>query len=550
MPKIRNKNDDKITMKFDIPMLNTLIKYILCDCVSKVHISNLNKLINTLDLDSYNYNVDIQERLIVISSLCQAVLEHNMRESDVIRSFIISNHPDFEMGILSNIDLSRNQLNASECKYLSESVSERLQYLYLFKVKDEVTSSFDKLNKGTFTSYYEIVKDLKLQLSQLLVQLQNVSSGTGLMRSFSFTDDNFNELIDQIVTKAKLPSAVLQTGIRQLNAILSPGFQSGRLYCWLGFTGKFKSGLLLNLADQIRKFNPQIQAVENGVRKTILFLTMENSLEETVIRLVDMYSGVDCDIPNMSTEEVIKILRENGNYTFTDEDGIDIDIRFYANLEINTAQVYSIIQELDDNNKKVICLILDYIKRIDSTRPSNGDERLRLSYVAKELKSLAQYFNIPVITAQQINRQGNEIIDAAMRDNKQDLAKLVGSSMVGESWSIVEEADWMGLINLERHISTGELFLTFKRTKIRGKRDVAAVDYFNHPFADVKEIRLATDVDKPQPISVISLATDLESVEEKVAENIVKARPTIGKSLDGARNNDIFRSISLDRMIS
>jgi len=35
-------------------------------------------------------------------------------------------------------------------------------------------------------------------------------------------------------------------------------------------TGKFKSGLLLNLADQIRRFNPQIQAVENGVRKTIV----------------------------------------------------------------------------------------------------------------------------------------------------------------------------------------------------------------------------------------------------------------------------------------
>jgi len=314
-------------------------------------------------------------------------------------------------------------------------------------------------------------------------------------------------------------------------------------------TGKFKSGLLLNLADQIRRFNPQIQAVENGVRKTILLVTMENSLEETVIRLVDMYSGVDCDITSMTTEDVIQILRENGKYVFTDSDGIDIDIRFYANLEINTAQLYSIIQEMEDNNKKVICLILDYIKRIDSTRPSNGDERLRLSYVAKELKSLAQYFNIPVITAQQINRQGNEIIDAAMRDNKQDLAKLVGASMVGESWSIVEEADWMGLINLERHKNTGELFLTFKRTKIRGKRDMLSMDYFNHPFADVKEIRLATDVDKPQPLSIISLATDLESVEEKVADNIVRIRPKIGKMTDGSRNNDILKSIDLNRMI-
>jgi len=234
MPKLRSKKDDKISMKFDIPMLNTLIKYALCDCVSKAHISNLNKLIKSLDIESYNYNTDIQERLIVISLLCESILEHNMRETDVIRSFIISKHADFENGILLSVELSRNLLNASECKYLSEAVSERLQYIYLYKVKDEVTEAFDKLNKGLFTSYYEIVNNLKMQLSQLLVQLQNVSSNTGLMRSFNFSGDNFVELVDQIVTKAKLPSAILQTGIRQLNAMLSPGFQSGRLYCWLG----------------------------------------------------------------------------------------------------------------------------------------------------------------------------------------------------------------------------------------------------------------------------------------------------------------------------
>ena len=109
-------------------------------------------------------------------------------------------------------------------------------------------------------------------------------------------------------------------------------------------------------------------------------------------------------------------------------------------------------------------------------------------------------------------------MDAAMRDSKQDVARFVGSSSIGNAWDIIEDSDWVCLINLELQKSTQRLFLTFKRLKIRGKKIPMASDYFNHPFTNAKNIRLEPDVNKESTISIMSLANDLESIDEEEEE--------------------------------
>lgn len=547
MAKVKRRNDasDKINIKFDIPMLNSLIKYVRCQFIPQNQLYNLYKLMKYVDFTTYSYSIDIQDRIKLLDSLCDAIIESNLNDESVITSFVKDRHPDLEI-LLQSISLTPNQLTKSESDYISKSITERLQYLQVFVVKDDIINLLEKLdNPSEIVSYFSIMNELKGKLSNLLVNIQNSSATNGLLRSFNFSNDNFEEVMRFIISKANRPSSILQTGIRQLNAILSPGFQSGRLYTILGGTGKFKSGTLLNLADQIRLYNPQIVPFENGMRKTILFITMENSIEETIIRLYDMYSDVNDEITNRSVEEVIELLREEGKFKFTDDTGIDIELRYYANLEISTAQIYNIIQELADAGKEVICVLLDYIKRIRSTHEDNGEERIRLSYASKELKSLAQFFEIPVITAMQINREGNSIIDAAMRENKQDVAQFIGTSSVGVCWDLIEESDWVGLINLELQKSTNSLFLTFKRLKIRGKKDPISVDYFNHPFVNEKNIRLAVDVHLDRPLSVISLASDLESIVEKEAKDGSTTRPKIASS----NSNSILKSIEMTGLL-
>lgn len=550
MPKVkrRTSNDDQVKIVFDIPMLNALIKYIRCEFVTNRQKSNLLKLMKNVDPSTYNYDIAIQERIILLKHLTSVIVEDNINDQDVLKSLILERDSDMSH-ILQEVSLEKNQLIKSETDQMSVSIADRLQYIQIYKAKNDILEILMQLdNPDPTVSFFNVINNLKSKLSKLLVSIQNSDINNGLLREFSFSGESTEDLLRVIVEKAQRPSSILQTGIRQLNAILSPGFQSGRLYTILGGTGKFKSGTLLNIADQIRLFNPQIIPYENGMRKTILFVTMENSIEETVIRLYDMYSDINDELYGKTPDDVIKTLREQGGFKFTTDTGIDIDIRYFANLEIDTSRIYTIIQELADNGKQVIALILDYIKRIDSTHENNGDERLRVGYAAKELKSLAHFFDIPVITAMQINRDGNSIIDAAMRENKQDVAQFIGTSSVGVSWDLIEESDWVGLINLELQKSTNKLFLTFKRLKIRGKKDALAVDYFNHPFVNEKNIRLASDVDKERPLSVISLATDLESIDEKEHQmNGGIQRPRINAGI--ASKGSVMKSIEMTGLL-
>lgn len=503
----------KVAMKFDIVMLNSLIKYALCSDVPKLGINNLYSLFCNLDMDIYAYHQKIYDRISLIKYITEAQVNLNMLDHGLLRTYALEKDPDL-IELCDEISWEDHQITKKDCEYISKNISERLQYVYLYETKDQLKDLFDKVDRADFISFYEIVGQLKTVFSQTLTKLQNSAIvNDTLIRRINFADPSFKNVMDIILKRSKLPTNLLQTGMRQFNAILSPGFYGGRVYTILGLTGKFKSGTLLNLADQIVKYNPQVIPVENGKRKTLLFITMENSINETMERLFDMYSDMNQELRDCELDEVLDVLRRNGGYTFSEDQGISIEMRYFTNLEIKTSNIYSIIQDMEDNGMEVIGLILDYLMQLDSDRPHHGDERLRLANCIKELKALAQTFAIPVITVMQINREGNGIIDAAQTAGEQDLLRLVGASQIGQCWEIMQESDWVCVVNLERQLSTGKLFLSVKRLKIRGKKDNSVSDYFNHPFENSKEIRLKVDIMDPIPASVMTLASDLESAD-------------------------------------
>lgn len=549
MPTIKKRNStpNKIKVKFDVPLLNSLIKYIRCEYVSQSSLSQLRKFMRFIDIDSYEYEEAIYPRLKTLDILAKAIIDDGIRDESLLRSYLEDQYPT-GIQIIEQIGFDRNQLSSTECDYIANAIRVRVQTIAINLKKAELLETLDKLDANSFKpAYAELVEQVRRQMTELIGELQQNDSDQGLMKEFAFSMADAAALIDKIVKKAKRPASILQTGIRQLNSILSPGFQSGRMYCFLGGSGKFKSGTLLNIAEQIRRFNPQIPAYENGLRKCILFITLENSIEETVERIYDMYCETNGNMRDDDTQQVIDALRKNGGYEFTATSGIDIFMKYAGNLEINTGEIHVYIKELREKGYMPICIILDYIKRIDSVHNSNGDERVRMSFVAKELKSIAQYYEIPMITAMQLNREGNSIIDAAMRESKQDVARFVGSSSIGNAWDIIEDSDWVCLINPEIQISTGMKFLTFKRLKIRGKSETTEngatpIDYFNHPFEIDRGIRLQTDVDKDHGVSLMSLATDLETIEEK--ENDYKELPKKRPNLEDIKKQSSGRVLS------
>ena len=159
----------------------------------------------------------------------------------------------------------------------------------------------------------------------------------------------------------------------------------------------------------------------------------------------------------------------------------------------------------------MICLVHDYIKRIRPATPAK-DEREQLAHVSNEFKDLAVKLRIPVITAQQINRAGNVVIDAAMESGKEDLARFLGRGNIAQCWDMLENADWAGILNIEVERTSKTRYLTIKEIKKRYK-SMTNIDYFNQPFVEGSTIQLVEDIGSDKPAGKLSLATDLIGVK-------------------------------------
>lgn len=513
--KIQNNihnSDNKIKFKFPKSILNLFIGYSLypdTSKVSKMDLSNLYKLLKMTDERSYEFDVSMYARLELAKKILEARIEKGLYSFDAIMSYCnIEN--DVENNKLINNISSFTNLTESEIKYITRAVTDRLQYAFILLYKEIILNEFLKIDTGEFTSYKEVVAEVKEQCAQLLNDIRKADAAT-MKKSFSLKEGIFEELVTSAVSSITDPGTALVTGVQMLNDMLSPGYMPGRLYIWLGISGSFKSLMLLMSCYWIKKYNK----IETTKTPTVLYITTENSIDESIIRLFNM-STTCGDIRQYLPEEIAGMMRESGGLTLDDGD-TDIVMQYYNNFEISTGDIYNIVDDLEDNNREVIAVVVDYIKRIRSISPTI-DERIRLANVSNELKDLSVNLKIPVITAQQINRAGNMALDNASETGKEDLARFLGRGNIAQCWDIIENSDWCGILNIEVEKSSNIKYLTVKEIKKRYK-SMTNITYFNQPFVDVDSIQMVEDVGWSTPAGKISLATNLNIVDNSMVNS-------------------------------
>lgn len=501
----------KIPMKFDVTMLNMFIGYLFKQSknINRKSLTNMRQLFSVIDENVYEGNDALEARFEFIQKALKAKLDLGMENESIIVDYCRSdtgNEANSE--IIKNLDRYK-KINYEEIIHINKAITDRLHYGFILAFSNHFEETLTKLNSGDFDNYSQIVKELTDTCSALISQTRKTSSVEDT-ETFSLDVETFEETVTDIVEKLKDPSRIFITGIRAWNEILSPGYLSKRLYIYMGLPAGFKSGILLKTAVDIRKYNKEAPTKKPGYRKTLLFVTMENTVDETVERLFNMTVTID-DIRKYTPKQVIKMLKKDGEMVLEDDNDIDIVIKYYPNRSIDTNDLYTIIADMEDERREVITLILDYIKRI---RPAEyaKDEKEELKNITNELKTLAIELDIPVITAHQLNRNAAGTIDAAMESNKEDLGRFVGRSNVGSAWEVMENADWACIVNVEKKRDTGQYYLTFKRIKIR-YRELTDLGYFNHPFVMGNRIQLIDDLHMESSISEASLTSDFDAVD-------------------------------------
>jgi archaellum biogenesis ATPase FlaH len=343
-------------------------------------------------------------------------------------------------------------------------------------------------------------------------EMNFISNATDMV--FSLEDGEFENCITETYNMITNPSRRLQSGMQGLNEMIGGGFESGRVYMFLGTSGIGKSKLLLNIMYQIKNYNFNYKPKDPSKRPCVVMLTMENTVVETIQRLYDLAVENNYGMANYSLDEVIGQLRNEGQLKITDSSPIDLVITYKPNKSVDTSYLYTLCDNLEDQGKEVICIIQDHVKRIRSI-DRNTDVRLELGDIVNEMKSFAAIKDIPVITCSHLNRDASRTLEELDRKKNQDTGKALGKSNIGESMLMIDNLDFGIIITLD-YDKDERLYMAFNAVKTRAKTDRT---YIVQPFVPGNTMRLVEDYGGiPQFKDTLHTAIDLN----RGASSIVK----------------------------
>lgn len=522
--QIKNLNNltlSNLKIKISIEVLDMMIAFLYKPSTLRTRktLNNIYLLLTSIDKSMYENDPELSNRYWIILKTIEARISEKINSEDMYINYILDDNDcdEYKSDILKNV-VTNKKISYDESKVLIKMVEDRLRYGYALTYKNIIGDYINSIDPDDMKSFKAIDEEL-YYIANSFIGIHRKTKTLDGNNKFSLDDDVFIPVVTDSVNRLKDRNRIYTTGIRMLNAILSPGYLSKRLYMYLAFPGGGKSQILLKSALDIRKYN-KIETKDPDKRPIVLFITLENTIEETVERLFNMTCTND-DIRNYTPKQVVEMLKKDGNLGLNSKNNIDIVIQEYGNREIDTNDLHSIIQDLSDEGMETVALVLDYVKRI---RPAEkgATEKEELKNITNELKDLAKAWDIPVITAQQLNRTSATIVDTAMQSSKADLAKLIGRDGVAGAWEIQENSDFVCILNQERKRDTGELFMTFKMIKRRYKsveedEKYKKREYFNHPYNPENEIQLIDDVGLDESLSVFSLSSEIddESTQNK-----------------------------------
>lgn len=209
------------------------------------------------------------------------------------------------------------------------------------------------------------------------------------------------------------------TGYKDLDKILSGGFQKNRVYTLIGLPGSGKSTILLNMGINVWKYIGK--TAKDNKKHIVYYITLENSMDETLIRFASAVTENKLVKNNISI--LHNVLENNPNAEFI--------VEYYKPRSINPIDVLNKVREIEsDGTRKVDMVIIDYVGKMGyGIDDLNYNEYQRLGMVVDDLKFLSINADLVVLTAHQFNRGAKERGTSAGHEN------------VGGSWKIVENSD-------------------------------------------------------------------------------------------------------------
>ena len=464
--------------------LTSVLKTLSANTIlSKKLLSNVEYLLEVIDINFYTKDPNVYSLLQAIQIAVkyrQSVPEYNSEELLNEVEVIISNNYEKQKKdlIIPIIKLGASLKQPTEITFVNKTIETELKYSGIMLIKDKMLEALTEITSGNPNNLETSINKFRNTLDSVQDEFRKTDSviNNNIVNS---VDDEYMDILMETYDEVKNPKYTLKTGLKMFNTFLSEegGFKTGCYYIFYASINSFKSGILQYCCKWIRKYNwENYQKIfnETGKIPTILFYSFENTKTENMQR--EFYMETGTQLKDVGSKEEAKVLFEKC-YNST---GSMINVAsVYA--EANTIRVSDMrrqIHSLEENGYKVIALIADYLELIRAEDEDiRLENRLKLGYISNAMHVMSVSEDIPVITAQQMNRAAEATMSDLRQKGQSNIIEQIGSSAyIGESYAIEKPADFSAYIGTERSIYDNKLYLTAKRGKCRYRR--TDVSYF------------------------------------------------------------------------
>jgi replicative DNA helicase len=499
----RQSASQKIVLQTNTFLLDRIILALLQYANNRRFVANVSKLFSLIDDNDFRNDADKDLRVYIIRKVLDALLSNDrLVDKTAIMNTVdmsgrLSDQAITQFSVYANQTIDDNDL-----KNIDQTVSQKVKYGIVISKSDKLVNLIDTVRSESYDDLETEMTKIEDTTSEFSRDLREArESADDTKNEVDLSDQAFTGALSRVIAKQANPSNKIKTGIKAMNEMLDGGYESGRLYVAMGMAKGWKSGYLLNSACWAKLYNT-ISPKDPMKRPCIVMISLENSVDETIIRLGCYANGNDFNIAQHSSDAVAQMLRSAKLYTPDDPASPDLIIMYKPPKSICVDDIKSILDDLSKEGKECVFLIIDYLKRIRPNVPNkNGEVRLDLGSITDDLCALAKSRDIPVLTAMQLNRDAfKEYEQADDLASKTKAVYQMGASNVGESIDIVQNTDYAFIINrtvVQNHDDAGHLdsvdrILNVKLIACRGKQP--DIMQFSHPFATNNDLRLDEDI--------------------------------------------------------
>lgn len=507
------KSAKQLDINLDVRTLDIMCKCLVSENqnMRRGQLVNLRNLIYLIKPENYINDPEKSKRITFIKKGIEARLVKNLTTPFCIVSYIYGGIID---GEVVNLDEFKGLTNA-EVEWVNNMVSESLKFTHVYNNVDRLMDLCTKIKSSDYGSKSDIVAEFERTINEIQNDFRRAKNESQTEVMFSLRDGYFEDVMYDTYNILSSPRRKLVTGMQGMNELLGGGFENGRCYVYFGLPAEGKSSVILNMIYQIKKYNRDYKTKDPTKRPCIVLLTMENTVTESVERLFGMATGRESMV-DITPDEAISALRNEGELYLTDVSPIDIIIKFKPSNSVDTSYLYTLTEDLEDQGMEVIAMFQDYIGRIRSTERLQ-DTRLEYGAIVDEFKTYAEIKDVPVISVAQLNRDASRHIDEGRKASKSDLVRLIGRSNISESMLILNNID-AGFMIAPEVTKIGERYLGIQRIKIRYR--AGNTEFVFLPFVG-NSIKLAEDYN-----GIANYKTNMKSDSEIEFSGAANCRPS------------------------